>query len=115
MHHPLFQVLFNAARGQPGGVLRGLKDLQVQLLSRRRRRLKFDLSVDVMEERQEVACTFSYAAQLFEASTIERLAGHWLNLLAAAVAAPTAPLGNLTLLSGGEWTQQQGWSWRGAH
>ncbi|MFE9456342.1 amino acid adenylation domain-containing protein [Streptomyces californicus] len=48
------------------------------------------------------AGTLAYAAELFDRATIERLAGHYVNLLAAAVADPARPVGRLDILSGSE-------------
>ncbi|MCO3375895.1 amino acid adenylation domain-containing protein, partial [Pseudomonas aeruginosa] len=46
--------------------------------------------------------SFDYAADLFDASTVERLAGHWRNLLRGIVANPRQRLGELPLLDAPE-------------
>ena len=48
-------------------------------------------------------CTFHYATDLFDASTMERMAQHLSNLLAAAVTQPDTALSQLDLLSPEEW------------
>ncbi|MGV8301683.1 amino acid adenylation domain-containing protein, partial [Pseudomonas aeruginosa] len=46
--------------------------------------------------------SFDYATDLFDASTVERLAGHWRNLLRGIVANPRQRLGELPLLDAPE-------------
>ncbi|WP_196492156.1 condensation domain-containing protein, partial [Pseudomonas fluorescens] len=49
--------------------------------------------------------SLSYATDLFAVATIERMAGHWQNLLRAMVIDPQQPISQLSLL--GEDEQQQ--------
>ncbi|MBM9968372.1 AMP-binding protein, partial [Pseudomonas aeruginosa] len=49
-----------------------------------------------------VHAEFTYATDLFEAATVERLARHWRNLLEAVVAEPRRRLGYLPLLDAEE-------------
>ena len=51
---------------------------------------------------QGVVCCFEYATDLFDRSTIERLAGHFRTLLEGIAAAPNTDIGELPLLSEGE-------------
>ncbi|WP_399126699.1 amino acid adenylation domain-containing protein [Streptomyces sp. ITFR-6] len=48
------------------------------------------------------ACTLAYPAELFDRATVERLTGHYGNLLAAAVADPARPVGRLDILDAAE-------------
>ena len=60
-----------------------------------------------------LAGSLLYSADLFDAATASRLAGHFEALLAAVVAAPEARLSSLPLLSAGE-RQQLLREWSGA-
>ncbi len=59
---------------------------------------KFDLSLNVAESGQELKLSWEYAKDLFDESTIRRLASHFNNLLAGIVNAPEAKLKSLPLL-----------------
>ena len=64
---------------------------------------KFDLELTVVDRGDDgMEAVFEYARDLFDATTVQRLAGHWLRLLAAAVEAPETELAALPLLSAGE-------------
>jgi amino acid adenylation domain-containing protein/natural product biosynthesis luciferase-like monooxygenase protein len=71
---------------------------------------KFDLSLYVMESATGLQCGFEYAADLFDAATMERMGGHFRNLVAAIVADPTRRLSQLPLL-GPEELQRQLVDW----
>ncbi|MFL6196329.1 MAG: non-ribosomal peptide synthase/polyketide synthase [Thermoanaerobaculia bacterium] len=66
---------------------------------------KFDLVLYLRREGEGLAATWEYAADLFEAPTIARIAGHFNVLLAAAVASPGQPIGELALLTDAEQRQ----------
>jgi amino acid adenylation domain-containing protein len=53
---------------------------------------------------------FEYSADLFDATTVRRLAGHLWTLLAAAVATPDRPVAELPLLSAAERQQLMEWN-----
>ncbi|PYY78120.1 non-ribosomal peptide synthetase [Pseudomonas sp. TKO26] len=99
-HSPLFQVLYNH---QPQvtelTTLHSRSGLQVQALPRNERTVQFDLTLDTFERGGQLQAAFTYDCQLFEAQTIERMAGHWQNLLWAMVREPQAAIGELPLLS----------------
>ncbi len=63
---------------------------------------KFDLSWSVDETSGQPLGTFEYRCDLFDAATVERLAGHLRNLLASGVEAPDVPIGELNMLSSAE-------------
>jgi non-ribosomal peptide synthetase component F len=63
---------------------------------------KFDLSVSLRESGSGLHGFVEYATDLFDRSTIERLAGHYERLLAGIVAAPESRVCDLPLLSDGE-------------
>jgi amino acid adenylation domain-containing protein len=63
---------------------------------------KLELTCSLTETDHGLAGTFTYARDLFDGPTIERLAAHFGRLLAAVVADPYRPLAELPLLSSGE-------------
>ncbi|MGV8409435.1 amino acid adenylation domain-containing protein, partial [Pseudomonas aeruginosa] len=63
---------------------------------------QFDLTLDIQEDENGIWASFDYATDLFDASTVERLAGHWRNLLRGIVANPRQRLGELPLLDAPE-------------
>jgi amino acid adenylation domain-containing protein len=65
---------------------------------------KFDLTLIAAETASGVRATFEYSTDLFEASTIKRLAEHFQYLLSAAVADPSLQISKLPLLSESERT-----------
>ncbi len=102
-HNPLFQVLFNyqsEARGN-GQAFR-FDELQMESVQFDSRTAQFDLTLDLTDEEQRFCAVFDYATDLFDASTVERLAGHWRNLLRGIVANPRQRLGELPLLDAPE-------------
>nr|WP_155680798.1 pyoverdine non-ribosomal peptide synthetase PvdD [Pseudomonas aeruginosa] len=102
-HNPLFQVLFNyqsEARGN-GQAFR-FDELQMESVQFDSRTAQFDLTLDLTDEEQRFCAVFDYATDLFDASTVERLAGHWRNLLRGIVANPGQRLGELPLLDAPE-------------
>ncbi|HHN3351924.1 TPA: pyoverdine non-ribosomal peptide synthetase PvdD, partial [Pseudomonas aeruginosa] len=102
-HNPLFQVLFNhqsEIRSVTPEVQ--LEDLRLEGLAWDGQTAQFDLTLDIQEDENGIWASFDYAADLFDASTVERLAGHWRNLLRGIVANPRQRLGELPLLDAPE-------------
>ncbi|EKT4465671.1 amino acid adenylation domain-containing protein [Pseudomonas putida] len=92
-YNPLFQVMFNhqvqgrqAQASQVGG------GLQVEALPWARHASPFDLSLDTFEDDQRLWASFTYATDLFDGATIERMAGHWQHLLQAFAGDLSKPL-----------------------
>ncbi|NVZ54575.1 amino acid adenylation domain-containing protein [Pseudomonas sp. B6002] len=100
-HNPLFQVMFNhqarAATRAPQ-----LPGLQVANLEWDTRSAQFDLSLDTQETGDGIWASLTYATDLFDATTAERMVGHWLSLLRAAVANSGLALQDLTAVSAQE-------------
>ncbi|MEZ4726488.1 MAG: condensation domain-containing protein [Caldilineaceae bacterium] len=63
---------------------------------------QFDLSLHVFDEGETLRAVFKYNTDLFEAATIERMAGHFQTLLTGILAKPQARLGELPLLTAAE-------------
>ncbi|NDU72006.1 hypothetical protein GWI34_05120 [Actinomadura sp. DSM 109109] len=90
-HNPLFQVNFGF-----GNVPRGHLDLPgtvaEPVVVPSGAGAKFDLSLYLNEDRGRLAGTFEYATDIFDAATIERLAGHLVEVLRAVTADPDLPV-----------------------
>ena len=105
----LFQVMFNHL-GQGDQPLRGWPDLSVRRIDLEQRAAPFELTLETIErEDGGIRANFRYAAELFEPSTMERMAGHYQRVLEALVKLPAAKLGELELLSDADRTQLAQW------
>ncbi|MHC8319475.1 non-ribosomal peptide synthetase [Pseudomonas sp. GB2N2] len=106
----LFQALFNHQQ-RDLSALRRLPGLLAEELPWHSREAKFDLQLHSEEDRQgRLTLSFDYASELFDASTIERLAEHFSNLLRAVCEQPEMTIGELPLLTPIERDQQENWS-----
>ncbi|MCP4656225.1 MAG: amino acid adenylation domain-containing protein, partial [bacterium] len=108
---PFVQVLF-VLQNTPGPPLR-LPELEVKPLAVDTGTAKIDLALSLDEEDGgALSGFFEYSTDLFDASTIRRLAGHFTMLLSAMVATPGRRLSSLGLLAPAE-HQQLLVEWRG--
>ncbi|AJE23278.1 amino acid adenylation domain protein [Azotobacter chroococcum NCIMB 8003] len=108
-HSPLFQVLFNHLH-EDWRALRQLPGLVPQPEEADERAAQFELALDIRERSDgQIRASFEYAAELFEAQTIERLAGHYLAVLRALAERPEQALGDLALLGEAEQAQLCQW------
>ncbi len=94
--NPLFQVVFAVQNVGIGAI--ELPGVRLSLFPRAATATRFDLEVHVWESAGEIALQLFYDADLFEPSTIERLASHYALLLEAAAARPDARLSSLPLM-----------------
>ena len=109
-HHPLFQVAFNHQQVD-FGALGNLPGLRVQPHDPGAAGAQFDLALDTEEAADGSLSGFvSYAAELFEARTIARLARHFVRLLEGICADPSQPIGLLPLLEEDEQAQLVAWN-----
>ena len=109
-HSPLFQILFNHLH-EDRRAWQQLPDLAAQVLPIAPQAAQFELSVEVRETLdQGVHVTLVYAAELFEASTMARLARHYLRMLEALAYSPQCAIGDVELLSHEEEAELRGWS-----
>ena len=95
-HNPLFQVMLayqNEALVPPT-----LGDLEVELLDVDAPTAKFDLTWSLSEEHHGLAGFLEYNVDLFDRSTVERLAGSLRHLLTEAIAQPDTAITQLPLL-----------------
>jgi amino acid adenylation domain-containing protein len=99
-HAPLFQVMFTLQNAPLGELTSGgsrLTQVEVETVS-----VKFDLMLTVEEIAQGMRLHMDYRTDLFEATTMQRLLGHYQNLLYAVVGNPGRRLWELDLLNGAE-------------
>ncbi|MEO1373456.1 MAG: amino acid adenylation domain-containing protein [Cyanobacteria bacterium J06635_10] len=99
-YSPLFQVMF---------VLQNTPMSEVELpgctwceLNQENTIAKFDLTLTIAKTDQELVGLWDYNTDLFDDSTIKRMAAHFENLLSAIVENPVAAVGELPLLSAAE-------------
>ncbi|MCE1119068.1 non-ribosomal peptide synthetase, partial [Pseudomonas sp. NMI795_08] len=110
--NPLFQVMHNHQGGEASSALQ-LPGLAIEGLDVRTVTAQFDLTLDTAEAGQAISAAFTYATDLFERTTVERMARHWLQLLTAMVGAPDSRLASLPMLEAqeravilGDWNPQ---------
>ncbi len=107
-HTPLFQVMF-VLQNAPVGAL-DLPGLELKpVVPRGQERALFDLALNVAEADGMLRCTLGYSTDLFEAATMERLAGHYARLLEEAINAPERGLSELEMLGEEERAQLSRW------
>ncbi|MDX1952414.1 MAG: condensation domain-containing protein, partial [Verrucomicrobiota bacterium] len=97
---PFVQVVFSLNNDfVPSELIPGLKCewIEVDTLT-----AKFDLTMIVKDHPEGLDLVLEYNSDLFEAATIERLLGHYENLLTEAIRNPAVPLVQLPLLTPGE-------------
>ncbi|MFL6256241.1 MAG: amino acid adenylation domain-containing protein, partial [Pyrinomonadaceae bacterium] len=100
---PLFQVMF-AMQNTPYEAAE-LPGMNLSLFEVESGAAKFDLTMFVAEDEAGLTGALEYNTDLFDGETINRLLGHYQNLLAAASVNPDRKLSELTLLSEEEMTR----------
>jgi non-ribosomal peptide synthetase component F len=104
-HSPLFQVMFGLENVPmedlelPGLTLHGGEDQEAKA--------KFDLSLATQETGDSIGCLLTYNTDLFEATTISRMQGHFETLLHSMVAQPGGRLSMLKMLTEEEDQEQE--------
>ncbi|OPF19391.1 non-ribosomal peptide synthetase [Microcystis aeruginosa KW] len=102
-HTPLFQVAF-VLQNTPKSEI-AMTGLTVTDLPPENATAKFDLTLAMVNNDDGLKGVWEYNTDLFESSTIERLSGHFLNLLGGIVANPQARISQLPLLTESETNQ----------
>src|SRR5690606_8186491 len=85
-HTPLFQVMMNVQSWEFQAA-REVGELSVEFVPNDARAAQFDLALDVSEVGGQLECALSYSLDLFEPSSAERIAQHWVRVLDALVEA----------------------------
>ncbi len=96
LHNPLVQVMFALQNAEAGAL--SLGDVDVESLRGGRGGAKFDVGVSLFEVGERIVGGLTYREDLFEASTIDRMAGHFRLLLEGAAADPGRPVSALRLM-----------------
>ncbi len=111
---PIFEVMFNLVKGgqlgEVGGILERresatpmiLEGLELEPITLAQQEGLFDLDLDVVDTGRSLLGTLRYSTDLFEASTIRRIFGHFETLLEGAVADPEQRVSCLPLLTAAE-------------
>ena len=100
-HAPLFQVMFTFDPVVRGEGLR-LGDVEAELLPAPGAREKFDLTLGMGDDGERLEGGLSYRTDLWEAATIERMAGHFAALLEGLAREPERRVAELPLLDAAE-------------
>ncbi|QHO75456.1 non-ribosomal peptide synthetase [Bradyrhizobium sp. CCBAU 051011] len=109
--NPLFQVLYNHQRRRVSGNPPDQTGLQIEKVEPEIETVKFDLALDSEEGPSgEIRALFTYATALFEATTIDRLASHWITVLKAMADDGAQPIAGMALLSEQEWARLRQWN-----
>ncbi|NIE78212.1 amino acid adenylation domain-containing protein [Pantoea sp. Ap-967] len=112
-HNALFQVMFNHQRVGTGQARQSLAaDLTLETMPVQVHTAQFDLTLDTFESESGLSAALTYATDLFEPATIERLGQSWLTLLRGVVADPHLAICDLPLLDS-QVQQAQLISWQG--
>ncbi|MBC3955564.1 non-ribosomal peptide synthetase [Pseudomonas triticifolii] len=107
---PLFQVAYNH-QTEARNEARELAGLRLEYQLSDKHTAQFDLTLDTCERQNGLGASLIYATDLFDASTIERMAGHWRNLLHAMKGNVQQRIADLPLLSADEREATvQGWN-----
>jgi amino acid adenylation domain-containing protein len=107
---PLFQVMLNLIKtaqvGVAGEVLQphtstGLRlgSLALEAYPLNQQEGQFDLDLTFLDTGSAMPASLKYSTDLYEAATIERMTGHFINMLSAAILAPDQPIAELPMLS----------------
>ncbi|MFN7216594.1 amino acid adenylation domain-containing protein, partial [Microcystis sp.] len=102
-HTPLFQVAF-VLQNTPKSEI-AMTGLTVTDLPPENTTAKFDLTLAMVNTDDGLKGVWEYNTDLFESSTIERLSGHFLNLLGGIAANPQVRISQLPLLTESETNQ----------
>ena len=103
-HTPLFQVMYNH---QPLvadiASVTTASGLELGLIEWEGRTTQFDLTLDTYEKSGKLQAALTYANDLFDAATIERMAQHWTQLLHGMVSDSQQRISDLPLLGAAEY------------
>ncbi|MBV9774892.1 MAG: amino acid adenylation domain-containing protein, partial [Gemmatimonadetes bacterium] len=96
-HPPVFQVMLSLQNIEQSSLRLG--DLRMEPVAPGQGVTQFDLDFSLADGREGILGTLRYRADLFEAATMERMAGHFLRLLEGVLRDPRAPLARISLLA----------------
>jgi len=99
-HNPLFQVLFSLG-SFPEEIFR-MRGLELRWIGRTDATARFDISLVMRQHADQLSGALEYSTDLFDEPTIDRMLGHFQNLLEAVVENPDLRLAEMPMLSGAE-------------
>ncbi len=102
-HTPIFQVDFAFQAAPARGLV--LEELEARILSAENPSAQFDLSATLTDRERLITGAMIYKTDLFDATTVARMARQFSSLVAAALSQPDRPLADLALLNGAEYHQ----------
>ncbi|MFD2943656.1 condensation domain-containing protein, partial [Flavobacterium notoginsengisoli] len=95
---PLFQVMFTLQNTSDGTEELSLEDISISGYDFKRNTAKLDLTLNVSENASGISLAINYSTVLFDKPTIERMLGHYEQLLACIAADASQPIGSLSML-----------------
>jgi amino acid adenylation domain-containing protein len=113
-YNPVFQVMFVFQNVPAPSLSLSLSQLEISSFEIDTGISKFDLTINLGETTEGIRGWIEYATDLFDRETVERLAGHYLTLLEAAVLDPDMQVSKLPLLTEKE-RQQLLVEWNSSH
>ncbi len=78
-HNPLFDVMFVLLKKEKE--IFEVDGLRFEYVDFEQRTSKFDITLRALEDENEISFEFEYKTNLFKSETIQRMAGHFLNIL----------------------------------
>ncbi|MBZ9522813.1 condensation domain-containing protein, partial [Bacillus safensis] len=97
-HSPLFQTMFTMQNAFETFDIR-MSNRHIENINIHTSVSKFDLTVTVEKQKEGLLTAFEYNTDLFDKSTVERMANHFKYWLTEITRLPEEPLSNLSLLS----------------
>ena len=94
---PLFQVMFNLLDMFDETIV--LNDSLMEMVDKRRTIAQFDLSLHIYESKKSLNCVLEFNTNLFKRSRIERMAGHFMQLVNSILQNPDQKLRSIPLLT----------------
>jgi amino acid adenylation domain-containing protein len=94
--NPVFQIMFVLQNMELTSL--SLEDLQIEPYPLERNTAQVDLTLFLLESGDGIDAIFEYATDLFDAQTIERMAGHYVTLVDEFTAAPQTDLLSVPLM-----------------
>ncbi len=107
-HTPIVNIFFVMQSGYETALI--LDGVMVKPVEFERTTAKFDLTLFVRNDADCLTCTFEYNSDLFDASTIERMLGHFETLLHAVACEPDRPIAHVGLSDAAERKRIAAWS-----
>jgi len=96
-YSPMYQIMFSVGEHKDLGL--DLPGLEITPIIIDRGIAKFDMTFGMTELRKDLMCNIEYCTALFDASTMQRLANHFQNLLQGIISNPDQHISELPMLS----------------